>query len=100
MPFLNFVEKTNQDCLVELLPKLSVGPANQTTDSFSSYKVEWTHVHVVKNGPESEVDHYLLGDMHAQAAVGVELQCKREYWAGNDEDVTPRATRINSLTCD
>ena len=38
--------------------------------------------------------------MCAQAAVGVELQCKREYWAGNDEDVTPRATRINSLTSD
>ena len=38
--------------------------------------------------------------MCAQAAVGVKLQCKREYWAGNDEDVTPRATRINSLTSD
>ena len=38
--------------------------------------------------------------MCAQAAVGVELQCKCEYWAGNDENVTPRATRINSLTSD
>ena len=98
--FLNFFEKTNQDCLVELLPKLCVDLANRKTDSLSSYKVEWTQVHVVKNGPESELDHYLLGEMCAQAAVGVELQCKREYWAGNDEDVTPRATRINSLTSD
>ena len=38
--------------------------------------------------------------MRAQAAVGAELQCKHEYWAGNDEDVTPHATRINSLTSD
>ena len=81
MPFLNFVEKVNQDCLVELLPKLCVDLANRKTDSLSSYKVEWTHVHVVKNGPESELDHYLLGEMCAQAAFfGVELQCKREYW--------------------
>ena len=86
--------------MVELLPKLCVDLANRKTDSLSSYKVEWTHVHVVKNGPESELDHYLLGEMCAQAAVGVELQCKCEYWAGNDENVTPRATRINSLTSD
>ena len=61
MPFLNFIEKTNQDCLVGLLPKLCVDLANQKTDSLSSYKVEWTHVHVGKNGPESELDYYLLG---------------------------------------
>ena len=100
MPFSNFVEKTNQDCLVELRPKLCVDLANRKTDSLSSYKVEWTHVYVVKNGPKSELDHYLLGEMCAQAAVDVEQQCKREYWTGNDEDVTPCATRINSLTFD
>ena len=38
--------------------------------------------------------------MRAQAAVGAELRCKREYWADNDEDVAPHATRINSLTTD
>ena len=86
--------------MVKLLPKLCVDLANRKTDSLSSDIVEWTHVHVVKNGPENELDHYLLGVMCAQAAVGVELQCKREHWAGNDEDVTSRATRINSLTSD
>ena len=34
----------------------------------------------------------------SQAALDVELQCKCEYWVGNDEDVTPCATRINSIT--
>ena len=84
--------------MVEILPELCVDLANRKTDSLSSYKVEWTHVHVVKNGPNSELDHYVLGEMCAQAAVGVELQCKREYWAGNDDHVTTRATGINSLT--
>ena len=52
------------------------------------------------NGPESELDHYLLREMCAIAPVAVELQCEREYWAGNDEDVTPCATQINRLTSD
>ena len=38
--------------------------------------------------------------MCVQAAVGVKLQYKHEYWAGNDEDVAPCATRINSLASD
>ena len=33
-----------------------------------------------------------------QAAIGVELQCKREYWADEDDPVKARATRINLLT--
>ena len=86
--------------MAELPPKLCVDVANRETDSISSYKVEWTHIHAVKNGPESKLNHYLLEEMCAEAVVGVEVQCKCEYWAGNDEDVTPRATRINSLTSD
>ena len=83
--------------MVELLPKLCLDLANRKTDSLSSYKVEWTRVQVVKNCLENELDHYLLGEMCAQAAVGVELQSKGEYRAANDEDVTPRAIQINSL---
>ena len=82
--------------MVKLLPKLCVDLANRKTDSLPSDIVEWTHVHVDKNGPENGRDHYLLGVMCAQAAVGVELQCKREHWAGNGEDVTSRATRITA----
>ena len=78
--------------------KICVDLANRKTESLFSCKVESTHVPVVKNGSESELDHYLPGEMCAQAAIGIEMQCKREYWAGNYEDVTPRATRINSFT--
>ena len=78
MYFLYFVEKAYLDCLIQLLPKLCADLANPKTDLLSSYKVEWTHVHVIKNFPESELHHYLLGEICAQAAVGVELQCKRE----------------------
>ena len=42
----------------------------------------------------------MLGEICAQAAVSLELQYKPEYWAGNSKDVTPRATRISSLTSD
>ena len=98
MPFLNFVEKTDQDSLVDILPKLCEDLKNRKTDTLNEYFFEWTHVHVVNNGPETELDHYLLGEMRAQAAIGIELQSKREYWANDDEAVAARATRIHDLT--
>ena len=98
MPFLNFVERTDQDSLVDVLPKLCTDLKNGRMDTLSEYLVEWKHVHVVKNGPETELDHYLLGEMCVQAAIGVELQCKREYWADDDEATTSRATRLHNLT--
>ena len=40
----------------------------------------------------------LLGEMCFQAAIGVELQCKREYWSDDADAGTARATRIHKLT--
>ena len=98
MPFLNLVEKSDQDTLVNILPQLCSDLAQRKTDTLSQYKVEWTHVHVVKNGPESDLDQFLLGAMCEQAAIGVELQCKREYWSAEDDSTPARATRVNLLT--
>ena len=36
--------------------------------------------------------------MCLRAAKGVELQCKREYWADPTDETKQRATRINLLT--
>ena len=44
------------------------------------------------NAPQSDPDHVLLGEMCIQAAKGVELQCKREYW-----EVEPDAARAPLL---
>lgn len=50
------------------------------------------------NAPQSDLDHILLGEMCVQAAKGVKLQCKCEYW-----DVDPdaaRATPLYTMTAD
>ena len=63
MPFLNFVEKCDQDLVVSIFPKLCIDLANQKNDTLADFKVEWTHVHVVKESIESELDQFLLGAM-------------------------------------
>ena len=50
-----------------------------------------------ENGPRSKLDNFLLEQMCLQAAVRVELQCKREYWSDGNSGV-PRATEIHKLT--
>ena len=98
MPFLDCIEKSNQNILVDILPKLCKDLAEKKTDTLANYHVEWTHVEIVKDGPQSELDHFLLGEMCLQAAIGVELQCKREYWSDDAEAGAARATRIHKLT--
>ena len=73
MPFLNCVERGDQDLLVDILPQLCQDLANKKLDALTAYHVEWTHVNMKDNGPQSDLDHYLLGEMCIQAARGVEL---------------------------
>ena len=96
MPFLNFMERTDQNLLVETPPKFYQDLKEEIMDTFEAYHVEWTHVRMNKNSPQRDLDHYILGEMCEQAAIGVELQCKREYWS--DESDNLRATAVNKLT--
>ena len=79
MPYLNCVERSDQNTLAEILPKLCADLAEKKMDTLTLYHVEWTHVSMKENGPRSELENFLLEQMCLQAAVGVELQCKREY---------------------
>ena len=98
MPFLNYMARTDQNSLVETLPKLCHDLKGKKTDTFAAYHVEWTHVKMKDNVPQSDLDHYILGEMCKQAAVRVELQCKREYWSDDSDNL--RATAVNVLTSD
>ena len=70
-----------------MLPKLCNDLKEKKMDSLQDYFVPWTHVNMSANAPSSELDHYLLGEMCIEAAKGVELQCEREYWANNSDNV-------------
>ena len=95
MPFLNCVERANQDLPIDMLPKLCSDLAEKETDTLRNYHVEWTHVDIEKNAPHSDLDHLLLEEMCIQAAKGVELQCKREYCSVESENA--RATPVYTL---
>ena len=98
MPFLNCVERASQDLLVNILPKLCSDLAEKKTDTLIEYHVEWTHVNIEDNVPQSDLDHHLLGEMCIQAAKGVELQYKREYW--NIDDDATRETPLHTLSAE
>ena len=92
--FFKLHGKSTQHALIDILPKLCKDLSERKTDTLAEFHVEWTHVKMTDNRPVSDLGHFLLGAMCKQAALGVELQCKREY---RDDDET-RATPLFRLT--
>ena len=98
MPFLNMVEKSDQNKLCELLPQLFDDLSSKNLDSLPQFLVPWKHVQIQETNNLSSLDDLILGEMCLRAAKGVELQCKREYWADPTDETKQRATRLNLLT--
>ena len=101
MPFLNCVERCNQNQLVEILPNLHQDLEKKIlcSPSLQPYHVPWKHVNMDKQKPETDLDKFTLDEMCLKAALGIELQCSREYWEDIDEG-KQRATSIKNLTTD
>ena len=59
MPYLNFVEKTDQDDLCQMLPELYRDRQLKRLDTLKEYQVPWEHVNMFENLPSSDLDHYL-----------------------------------------
>ena len=85
MAFLNCVEISNQNKLFNILPKLCKDLANKFMDTLAEFGVKWTHVKMGKLLPQSDLNQLILGEMCKQASMGVELQCKHEYWGEDSE---------------
>ena len=58
MPYFNFVERSEQDALVTMLPKLVSDLSKNKLDTLVDFKVEWTHVKVTSE-PLSELDNLI-----------------------------------------
>ena len=74
MPYLNCVEKCDQNFLVKHLPKLYNDLRQSKMDTLSDFHVEWTHVNMKAHAPSTELDNYLLSEMSLEAASGIELE--------------------------
>ena len=95
MPYLNCVEKCNQNALTDILPRLYRDLANRSLGTLEDYKVEWTHVQADNHSPSPELDKYLLLEMCKQAA-GVKMQRGQEYFPEDDRE--PRAAQLYKMS--
>ena len=95
MLYLNFVEKSSQEDLINLLPKLHEDLKAANMNTMSSYQVNWTHIKVTSSlESPTELESYILKQMCFKSAQGINHQCSREYW---DENAVPRATQLHLL---
>ena len=97
MPFLNCVERCDQNSLLPILKNLYEDLNEGKMNTLDKYSVPWTHVNTDKLKPTTPLDHELLEKMCIEAAIGVHLQCSREYWEEDDE-CKVRATQLHKLT--
>ena len=66
-------------------------------NTLEKYSVPWTHINIDKLKPIALLDHELLDKMWKEAAIGVHLQCSREYLE-EDNECEVRATQLHKLT--
>ena len=96
MPYLNAVERVDQNELMKILPQLCDDlQKGSPGKSLETFHVEWTHVKMKDQALTSDLDKFIQKQMCIDAGKGVELQCAREYWAESDD---PRATQLFQLT--
>ena len=96
MPYLNAVEKCDQNELLKILPALCSDLKDGTIGkALEKYHVKWTHVSMENQQPTTAFDKYTIKKMCIDAGAGVEMQCAREYWSESDN---PRATQLFKLT--
>ena len=93
-PFLHCVEKSSQEELLKILPKLHQDLLEGKTDTMKDFVVEIQTVPVKE--PSSELGMKITNMMCLEAAKVVKLQCGREYRFDNTTtDV--RATILSDL---
>ena len=92
-PFLHCVEKSTQQDLLTILPKLYLDLKDGKIDTLCKFVVEMRHVPV--NQPTSELGLKLMKLFCIEAAEGIMLQCGSEY--GFSIQSSSRATDISKL---
>lgn len=95
MPYLNFVEKSDQNELCRTLPILYQGLLKGELNTLKDFHVEWAHVAMKNLAPSSALDKHLMEKMCHASAEGIKMQCGREYFP--DDEGKPRATQLHKM---
>ena len=97
MPFLNCVERCDQNSLLPIIKSPHNDLQNGKFDILTDYHVPWAHIKTEILQPTTTFDHLVLDKMCKAAADGIYMQCAGEYW----EDVeNSRATQVHKLKHD
>ena len=83
MPFLNYVERVDQNAFCSIIPNLFqvLQNGNLICDDLEPLLIKWTHVTIEKQEPKTALDKYLIKLLCQSAASELELQCAWEYWS-------------------
>ena len=92
MPFLNCVEVSDQMQLTQIISMWYHDLSASKMDTLDNYTVTYNSLKIQE--PERVLWNEILNLMCTDAALGIKLQCRREY-AFSDDDV--RATKLHKL---
>ena len=96
-PFLHCVEKSSQQELLQILPKLHKDLLNKKVDTLKKFVVKIRGVTI--NPPKSDIGKKIIEMMCIEGAAGLEMQCGREYGFSSDKTKSEnRATDISLLS--
>ena len=75
MPFLNCVERVDQNALCSIIPNLfkELQNGNLICDNLKPFHVKWTHATIEKQEPKTALNKYLIKLLCQSAASGLEL---------------------------
>ena len=95
LPFLNCIEKSTQEELLKIFPKLHCALLNHDIDTLQDFQVNYKHATIPALATEAEKE--VVNRMCVEAAKGFELQWGREYGFGTSELPPHQTTEFHKL---
>ena len=98
LPFLNCIEKSTQEQLFKIFPKLQCDLLNHDMVTLQGFQVDYKHVTIPCHySLASEAEKEVISKMCVEAAKVFELQCGREYGFGTSELPSRQTAELHEL---
>ena len=95
LPFLNCIEKSTQEELLKIFPKLHCDLLNHDMDTLQDFQVNYKHFTISALSTEAEKE--VINRMCVETVKGFEMQCGREYGFGTSELPSGQTTELHKL---
>ena len=98
LPYLYFVEISDQQKLLDMLPRLHKDLQEGRMDRLKDYVIPYHHV--VVQEPNSLLERKVLRLMCIDAAAGMQMKCGRKYGFAEEDATSRAAAQLFLLTTD